>query len=453
LAGFSKNARKVLIMGAAGRDFHNFNVYYRDRPDYQVVAFTATQIPDISGRPYPNVLAGELYPEGIPIFPEEELVKLIKKYKVDDVVFSYSDISHVNLMHKASIVNAAGANFEFLAAERTMLKSKLPVISICAVRTGAGKSQTTRAISKILKAKGFKVVAIRHPMPYGDLAKEIVQRFATYDDMNKEDCTIEEREEYEPHIAAGVIVYAGVDYEKILRQAEKEADIILWDGGNNDTPFYRPDLHIVVADPFRPGHELTYHPGETNIRMADVVVINKVDTANGEDVETVRKNVRNTKPDAIIIDAASPLTVDDNGKKIRGKKVLVIEDGPTVTHGEMKFGAGFIAAREFGAAEIVDPRPYATGSLKATFQKYPHLGAILPAMGYTDPQCDEMEAVINATPCEIVISGTPIDLTRAIKVKKPIVRVQYELQEIGSPNLTEVITKWLARMKTEGKLK
>jgi predicted GTPase len=453
LAGFSKNARKVLIMGAAGRDFHNFNVYYRDRPEYQVVAFTATQIPDISGRPYPKVLAGELYPGGIPIFPEEELTKLIKKYKVDDVVFSYSDISHVNLMHKASLVTAAGANFVLLAADLTMLKSKLPVISICAVRTGAGKSQTTRAISKILKAKGFRVVAIRHPMPYGDLAKEIVQRFATYEDMNKEDCTIEEREEYEPHIAAGVIVYAGVDYEKILRQAEKEADIILWDGGNNDTPFYSPDLAIVVADPFRPGHELTYHPGETNIRMADVVVINKVDTANGDDVETVRKNVRNTKPDAIIIDAASPLTVEDNGKKIRGKKVLVIEDGPTVTHGEMKFGAGFIAAREFGAAEIVDPRPYATGSLKATFEKYPHLGAILPAMGYTDPQCDEMEAVINATPCEIVISGTPIDLTRAIKVKKPIVRVQYELQEIGSPNLTEVITKWLARMKTDGKLK
>jgi len=440
-------------MGAAGRDFHNFNVCYRDRPEYQVVAFTATQIPDIAGRRYPPVLAGSLYPDGISIHPEEDLAKLIKKLKVDDVVFSYSDISHINLLHKGSLVSAAGANFVLLAAERTMLKSKKPVISICAVRTGAGKSQTARAISSILRKKGFKVVAIRHPMPYGDLAKEIVQRFATYEDMNKEDCTIEEREEYEPHIANGVIVYAGVDYEKILRQAEKEADIILWDGGNNDTPFYLPDLHIVVADPFRPGHELTYHPGETNIRMADVVVINKVDTANGEDVETVRKNVRATKPDAIIVDAASPLTVEGHGKKIRGKKVLVIEDGPTVTHGEMKFGAGFIAAREFGAAEIVDPRPYATGSLKATYQKYPHLGAILPAMGYTNPQCDELEAVINAAPCEIVISGTPIDLTRAIKVKKPIVRVQYELQEIGSPNLGEIVGKWLARMKSDGKLK
>ena len=450
---FAKNARKVIIMGAAGRDFHNFNVAFRDNPDYQVVAFTATQIPDIAGRNYPPVLAGSLYPDGIPIFPEEDLVKLIKKHRADEVVFAYSDVSHQDVMHKASMVNAVGADFVLMGHGRTMLKSRLPVITICAVRTGAGKSQTSRAVSRILKARGHKVVAIRHPMPYGDLAKQAVQRFATFEDMDKEDCTIEEREEYEPHIASGVVVYAGVDYEKILRQAEKEADIILWDGGNNDTPFYDPDLQIVVADPFRAGHELTYHPGETNIRMADVVIINKVDTANGDDVETVRNNVRRTRPSATIIDAASPLTVEGGGKRIAGKTVLVIEDGPTVTHGGMKFGAGYLAAREFGAAQILDPRPYAVGSIKATYEKYPHLAAVLPAMGYSDQQCSELEQMISAVPCDIVLSGTPIDLNRAIKVKKQIVRVRYELQEIGKPDLTVVLDKFLARMRSEGKLR
>jgi predicted GTPase len=453
LPSFSKNAKKVIIMGAAGRDFHNFNVAFRDNPEYQVVAFTATQIPDIAGRSYPSVLAGSLYPDGIPIFPEEDILKLIKKHHVDEVIFAYSDVSHLDVMHKASMVNAAGADFILMGQGRTVLKSRLPVISICAVRTGAGKSQTSRAVSRILMARGHKVVAIRHPMPYGDLAKQMVQRFATYDDMDKEDCTIEEREEYEPHIANGVVVYAGVDYEKILRQAEKEADIILWDGGNNDTPFYDPDLHIVVADPFRAGHELTYHPGETNIRMADVVIINKVDTANGDDVETVRNNVRKTRPAAIIIDAASPLTIEGGGKRISGKKVLVIEDGPTVTHGGMKFGAGYLAAREFGAAEIMDPRPYAVGSIRETYEKYPHLAAVLPAMGYSDQQCGELEQMITAIPCDLVLSGTPIDLNRAIKVKKPIVRVRYELQEIGKPDLTVVLDKFLARMRSEGKLR
>lgn len=453
MPNFSKNARKLIIMGAAGRDFHDFNVAFRDNPDYQVVAFTATQIPDIAGRSYPPVLAGSLYPEGIPIFPEEDLQKLIKKHRPDEVVFAYSDVSHLDVMHKASMVNALGADFMLMGHGRTLLKSKLPVISICAVRTGAGKSQTSRAVSRILRARGLKVVAIRHPMPYGDLAKQAVQRFATFEDMDRENCTIEEREEYEPHIASGVVVYAGVDYEKILRQAEKEADILLWDGGNNDTPFYDPDLHIVVADPFRAGHEMTYHPGETNIRMADVVIINKIDTANGEDVETVRNNVRRTRPSATIIDAASPLTVEGGGKRIFGKKVLVIEDGPTVTHGGMKFGAGYLAAREFGAGEIMDPRPYAIGSIKATYEKYPHLAAVLPAMGYSDQQCGELEQIITAVPCDIVLSGTPIDLNRAIKVKKPMVRVRYELQEIGKPDLTVVLDKFLAKMNCEGKLR
>ncbi|MEM2870061.1 MAG: cyclic 2,3-diphosphoglycerate synthase [Thermoplasmata archaeon] len=440
-------------MGAAGRDFHNFNIAFRNDPSHQVVAFTATQIPDIAGRVYPPVLAGPLYPEGIPIHPEEELPKLIKRHKVDEVIFAYSDISHVELMHKASMVLALGADFRLMGTTPTMLRSRLPVISVCAVRTGAGKSQTTRAISRILKERGYRVVAIRHPMPYGDLSRQVAQRFASFEDMDREDCTIEEREEYEPHIANGVVVFAGVDYEKILHMAEKEADVIIWDGGNNDTSFYHSDLHIVIADPFRPGHEVTYHPGETNLRMADVVIINKVDTADGENVEIVRRNIRAVRPGAIIIDAASPLTVEGDGKKIQGKRVLVVEDGPTVTHGGMKFGAGFIAAREFGAAEIVDPRPYAIGSIKSTYEAYPHLGTILPAMGYTDPQCEELEQVINSAPCDLVISGTPIDLSRAIKVKKPIVRVRYELQEIGKPDLKEVMDKFIAKMKSEGKLK
>ncbi len=453
MTGFSKNARRVVIMGAAGRDFHDFNVAFRDNPDWQVLAFTATQIPDIAGRIYPPVLAGQLYPEGIPIYPEEDLPKLLRKNKVDEVVFAYSDQSHIDVMHKASMVNALGADFRLMGAAPTMLRSRLPVISVCAVRTGAGKSQTTRAISSMLRKKGYKVVAIRHPMPYGDLAKQVAQRFATFEDMDREKCTIEEREEYEPHIANGIVVYAGVDYEKIIRQAETESDIILWDGGNNDTPFYDPDLHIVVADPFRPNHEVTYYPGETNIRMADVVIINKVDTADGEDVETVRRNVRNVRPSAVIIDAASPLTIDGGGKKVQGKRVLVVEDGPTVTHGGMRFGAGFLAAREFGASEIIDPRPYATGSIKQTYVKYPHMGPILPAMGYSEAQCRELEAIINAAPCDLVLSGTPIDLSRAIKVKKPVVRVRYDLQEIGKPDLLTVIEKFLSKMKAEGKLK
>jgi predicted GTPase len=453
LTVFSKSARKVIIMGAAGRDFHNFNVAFRGSPDWQVLAFTATQIPDIAGRTYPPALAGPLYPAGIPIHPEEDLPKLLKKNKVDEVIFAYSDQSHIDVMHKASLVNALGADFRLMGAEPTMLRSKLPVISVCAVRTGAGKSQTTRAISTILRKKGYNVVAIRHPMPYGDLATQVAQRFATYEDLDREKCTIEEREEYEPHIANGIVVYAGVDYEKIIRQAETEADIILWDGGNNDTPFYHPDLQIVVADPFRPGHEITYHPGETNIRMADVVVINKVDTADGEAVETVRRNVRTVRPQAVIIDAASPLTVEGGGRRVQGKKVLVVEDGPTVTHGGMKFGAGFLAAREFGASEIIDPRPYAVGSIKETYAKYPHMGAILPAMGYSDRQCDELEAVINAAPVDLVLTGTPIDLGRAVKVKKPVVRVRYDLQEIGKPDLLTVMEKFLSKMKAEGKLK
>ena len=453
MTAFSKNARKVIIMGAAGRDFHNFNVAFRENPDYQVVAFTAAQIPDIAGRPYPPVLSGPLYPEGIPIFPEDELPRLIKKHHADEVVFAYSDLSHIDVMHKASLVNALGADFRLMGTHLTMLLSRLPVISVCAVRTGAGKSQTTRAISNILRKMGHKVVVIRHPMPYGDLAKQVAQRFATYEDMDREDCTIEEREEYEPHIANGIVVYAGVDYETIIRQAEKEAEIILWDGGNNDTPFYHSDLQIVVADPFRPNHEITYHPGETNLRMADVVVINKVDTADGENVEVVRRNIRMTRPNAIIIDAASPLTVEGGGKKVQGKRVLVVEDGPTVTHGGMKFGAGFLAAREFGAAEVIDPRPYAIGSIKATFEKYPHLGPVLPAMGYSDVQCGELEAIINAAPCDLVLTGTPIDLSRAIKVRKPIVRVMYDLQEIGKPDLVGVMEKFIAKMKAEGKLK
>ncbi|MGQ9582678.1 MAG: cyclic 2,3-diphosphoglycerate synthase [Thermoplasmatota archaeon] len=440
-------------MGAAGRDFHNFNLVFRSDPGHQVVAFTAAQIPDIAGRSYPPVLAGPLYPEGIPILPEEELPKLIRKHRVDEVVFSYSDISHVDLMHKASLVLALGADFRLLGTEATMLRSRLPLISVCAVRTGAGKSQTTRAVSKLLKDRGYRVVAIRHPMPYGELSKQVAQRYATYEDMDREDCTIEEREEYEPHIANGVVVYAGVDYKKILQMAEREADVILWDGGNNDTSFFHSDLHIVIADPFRPGHEITYHPGETNIRMADVVVINKVDTADGESVEVVRKNVRSIRPGATIIDAASPLSVEGGEKKIRGRRVLVVEDGPTMTHGGMRFGAGYIAAREFGAAEILDPRPYAVGSIKGIYEAYPHLGPVLPAMGYTDQQCEELEQVINSAPCELVISGTPIDLGRAIKVRKPIVRVRYELQEIGKPDLSQVIDRFIARMRAEGKLK
>jgi predicted GTPase len=429
---------RTLIMGAAGRDFHNFNVFFRDNPDYEVVAFTATQIPDIEGRTYPAALAGKLYPVGIPIYAEDDLVKLIKELKVEQVIFAYSDVPHEVVMHKASKVLAAGADFRLMGIKSTQIKSTKPVISVCAVRTGSGKSQTTRRVSLVLRSMGYKVAAIRHPMPYGDLVKQAVQRFADYSDLDKHECTIEEREEYEPHLDNGVIVYAGVDYEAILRQAEQEVDIILWDGGNNDFPFYVPDLKIVVADPHRPGHEVNYHPGETNSYDADVFVINKVDTASPENVITVRNNLMKVNPNAIVIEAASPLFVD-NPAEIRGKRVLVIEDGPTLTHGEMAYGAGWVAARRFGAAEIVDPRPFAVRSIKATYEKYPKTGPILPAMGYGEAQTRDLEATIAKADVDLVIIGTPIDLNRIIKIKKPTQRVRYELQEIGQPTLEDLL--------------
>jgi len=430
----------VVIMGAAGRDFHNFNVYFRDNPAYQVVAFTATQIPNIEGRLYPAALAGSLYPKGIPIHPESDLPQLIKTHGVNQVIFAYSDVSHETVMHRASVALAAGADFRLLGPRTTMVKSVKPVVAVCAVRTGSGKSQTTRAVASALQALGKRVVAIRHPMPYGDLAQQAVQRFATYDDLAKHATTIEEREEYEPHIARGTVVYAGVDYEKILRQAETEADVILWDGGNNDFPFYQPDLLIVVADPHRPGHELAYHPGETNLRMADVIVINKVDTASAEHVNQVRANARGANPNAVIVEAESPIFVDDP-TAIRGKRVLVVEDGPTLTHGGMAYGAGIVAAHKFGAAEIVDPRPYAVGSIKETFQKYPLTGAVLPAMGYGDKQVQELEATINAAPVDLVLVATPIDLRRVVNIKHPTGRVRYELQEVGQPTLADLLKK------------
>jgi len=430
--------RNVIIMGAAGRDFHNFNTYYRDNPAYRVKAFTATQIPDIEGRKYPAALAGRLYPQGIPIYAEEELVSLIKKHKVKEVVFSYSDVSHEYVMHKASIVLAAGASYTLLGPEDTMIKSKVPVISICAVRTGSGKSQTTRKVGLILKEKGRRVVAIRHPMPYGDLVKQKVQRFATYADLDKHECTIEEREEYEPHIDKGIIVYAGVDYGAILRQAEREADVVLWDGGNNDFSFYKADLEIVVADPHRAGHELLYHPGETNIRRAQVVVVNKMDTAEKAKVKQVLDNIKKVNPSATVIKAKSPISIR-GGKEIAGKRVLVIEDGPTVTHGGMAYGAGVVAAKKFGAAEIIDPRPYAVGSIKATFEKYPHLDRVLPAMGYGREQVEELGATIDRADCDLVVSATPINLNRILAPRKKVLHVGYELAEIGSPNLKDVL--------------
>ncbi len=430
---------KVIIMGAAGRDFHNFNVYFRDNANYEVVAFTATQIPNIDGRKYPASLAGKLYPKGIDIHPESDLSRLISEGCVEQVVFAYSDIPHVEVMHKASLVNACGADFRLMGADQTSLKAKVPVIAVCAVRTGSGKSQTTRAIASALIGKGKRVVAIRHPMPYGDLEKQAVQRFAAYDDLDKHACTIEEREEYEPHIDMGMVVYAGVDYEKILRQAEQEADVVLWDGGNNDTPFYAPDLHIVVADPHRAGHGKLYHPGETNMRMADVIIINKVDTADPKGVEAVKAVIAELNPKAKVVTAASPVTAEDPGA-IKDKRVLVIEDGPTVTHGEMTFGAGMIAAENAGAKAIIDPRPFAVGSIKATFEKYSHLENVLPAMGYGDRQVEELEKTINASDCDIVVSGTPIDLKRILKnVNKPIVRVRYDLQVKGEPSLDDVL--------------
>jgi predicted GTPase len=429
---------RVVIMGAAGRDFHNFNCAYRDNNSFEVVVFTATQIPDIEGRVYPAELTGDLYPDGIPILAEEELPTIIREKEVDQVVFSYSDVSHEYIGHIAAVVNAVGADFVLLGTEQTMLKASVPVVAVCAVRTGCGKSQTTRLVAKKLQAAGKKVVAIRHPMPYGDLVKQAVQRFETLDDLKTHDCTIEEMEEYEPHIVNDIVVYAGVDYHQILEQAQAEADIILWDGGNNDTPFYRPDIHITVADPHRPGHELTYYPGETNLRMADVVIINKALTADYEGIETVRANTHEVNPDAVIIDAASPIFVDDPSV-IEGKRVLVVEDGPTLTHGGMKYGAGVVAADRFGASDLVDPRPFAVGSIAETFEKYPEIGVLLPAMGYGAEQMKDLEATIKASDAEAVVIGTPIDLRRVIDVDKPSVRVRYDLQEIGKPDLEEVL--------------
>ncbi|MGB9833454.1 MAG: cyclic 2,3-diphosphoglycerate synthase [bacterium] len=435
--------RKVLIMGAAGRDFHNFNVFYRNNENYEVVAFTATQIPDIEGRIYPPALAGKLYPKGIPIYSEQELTNLIKRFKVDDVVFAYSDVSNEYVMGKAAEAMAVGANFVLLGPGSTSLKSIRPVVSVCAVRTGSGKSQTTRRVVAILRKMGKKVVVIRHPMPYGNLEEQAVQRFATLEDLINYKCTIEEREEYEPHIERGAIVYSGVDYGAILKEAEKEAEVIVWDGGNNDFSFYVSDLKIVVADPLRPGHERLYHPGQTNSRMADVLIINKVDTASREQVETVRRSLECLNPNALIIEARSTIKAD-NLDAIKGKRVLVVEDGPTVTHGEMGFGAGYIAAKRAGAREIIDPRPFAKGSIRETFKKYPHLTDVLPAMGYGEKQMKELEETINAADCDLVIVGTPINLTRFLKINKETVRVYYELEEVGHPDLEEIIREKLS---------
>jgi predicted GTPase len=430
--------KRILIMGAAGRDFHNFNTNFRDNDNYKVVAFTATQIPDIEGRVYPPELAGSLYPEGIPIEAEEKLAELIKEKSVDEVIFAYSDVPHEYVMHRGAVVNALGANFTMMGTNATMLESKVPVVAVCAVRTGSGKSQTTRRVAEILKSKGKQVVVIRHPMPYGNLSAQRVQRFESVDDLKKHDCTIEEMEEYEPHIVRGSVVYAGVDYIEILQQAEQEADIILWDGGNNDFPFFKPHVHIVVVDPLRPGDEVTYYPGETNLRMADAVIINKIVEADVDDVQFVRSNIRKVNPSATVIEAASPIRVDDVDV-IRDKRVLVIEDGPTLTHGQMEYGAGIVAAEKYGAAEIVDPRPYLVGSLKETFKQYPDIGTLLPAMGYGEEQMKDMSDTIESTDCDSVIIATPIDLTRIIRIKKPFTRVKYDLQEIGSPTLEDVL--------------
>ena len=434
--------KKIIIMGAAGRDFHNFNVYFRNNRDYKVVGFTAAQIPGIQRRVYPPELAGENYPGGIPVYPEEDLPKLIGESKIDEVFFAYSDISNQDVMHKASVVLSCGANFSLLGLDATMLKAKVPVISVCGVRTGAGKSQTSRQIAKILKEKGQRVVVVRHPMPYGDLKRQIVQRFASRRDLDESKCTIEEREEYEPHIDAGSVVYAGADYERILREAEKEADTIVWDGGNNDTPFFKPNLHIVVADPHRAGDELTYYPSEINLRLADVVIVNKVDTADPAKVEKVKANVKSLNPRALVLDAASPLTVD-NPELVKNKRVLVIEDGPTVTHGNMPFGAATIAAEKFGAKEIVDPRPFAVGSIKETYKQYPHLGKVLPAVGYSEKQIAELKATTDAIPCDVILVGTPIDLGRIIGLNKPVIRVRYELQVVGPIDLEKLVDDFL----------
>ncbi len=435
---------KVIIMGAAGRDFHNFNTVYRADERAEVVAFTATQIPNIEGRKYPAELAGSLYPNGIPIYPESELPQLIKDLNADEVVFAYSDVSFNYVMGKAALVMAAGADFKVQGARPTMLKSKVPVVAVVAVRTGAGKSQTSRKVCNLLRAAGKKVVAIRHPMPYGDLVKQKVQRYSSLEDLQKYECTVEEMEEYEPHIVNGTIIYAGVDYEAILREAEKEADVIVWDGGNNDMSFYQSDLTIVVTDPHRPGHEISYYPGAVNLRLANVVIINKVETAPRENIDIVRKNIVATNPGATVIEAASPIKVEDVSV-IRDKRVLVVEDGPTLTHGEMTYGAGVVAARMFGAKEIIDPRPWVVNSIAETFRKYPHIGILLPAMGYGGKQIKDLETTINRVECDSVIIGTPIDLRRIIKINKPSTRVRYELDEIAKPDLHDILGEFLKK--------
>jgi predicted GTPase len=438
--------KKVIIVGAAGRDFHNFNVVFRNNPEFSVIAFTATQIPDIANRCYPAVLAGDLYPNGIPILEEKDLETLIADHRADLVVFSYSDVSHINLMHIASRVVAAGADFMLLGTEHTQIKSRVPVVSICAVRTGCGKSPLSRLVASELRHLGWNPVVIRHPMPYGDLAVQAVQRFATVEDLDHHRCTIEEREEYEPHIRLGTIVYAGVDYEKIIRQAEKEADLILWDGGNNDTSFYVSDLEIVVTDPHRPGHEITYFPGEVNLRRAQVVVINKVDTAAPGDVQVVRDNIRRNNPSAIVLQTACRVSVAAP-EQIQGKRVLVVEDGPTLTHGEMSYGAGVVAARQYGAKELVDPRPYAVGSIRGTYERFTHLTSLLPAMGYGAMQCHELEETINRVRCDLVLVATPVNLASILKLNKPSVRVAYEAEELTKPGLAEILTHFTARRK------
>ncbi len=436
---------KVIIMGAAGRDFHNFNTYFRGNDDYDVIAFTAAQIPDIEGRCYPKKLAGDRYPHGIPIVAEDELPELIREHGVEQVVLAYSDLSYGEVMHKASKVIASGADFRLMGNPRIMLEAKVPVVSICAVRTGSGKSPTTRKVCRILKDLGLRVVAVRHPMPYGDLCKQISQRYASYDDLDRFETTIEEREEYEPLIDNGIVVYAGVDYEVILHEAEKEADVIVWDGGNNDFPFYRSDLKLVIADPHRPGHESSYYPGEVNVLTADVIIINKVQTADRGDILKVKENCKRLNPRALIIEAASPITIDE-GASVRGKRTLVVEDGPTVTHGGMAFGAGLIAAEDHGAI-ICDPRPSAVGSILETMDRFPHLTQVLPAMGYSPEQVRELESSINNAKCDVVITGTPIDLRRILKVNKPLVRARYEIAEIGRPDLEEIVKGWWERTR------
>ena len=432
---------RVLIAGAAGRDFHNFNVLYRDSEEYEVVAFTATQIPNIDGRVYPAELAGARYPEGIPISPEAELEEIVRSSRVDEVVFSYSDVTHEHVMHVASRALAAGADFRLVAPAATELASSKPCVAVCAVRTGSGKSQTTRRVAQLLRGAGRRVAVLRHPMPYGDLRRQAVQRFARYEDLDAAECTIEEREEYEPHLAEGNLVFAGVDYGRILAQAEQEADVILWDGGNNDTPFIRPDLHIVVVDPHRPGHELRYHPGETNLRLADVCVVNKMDSAPPEGVEAVLDSIRRHNPKATIVRATSPFDVEGDGHAIRGKRVLCVEDGPTLTHGEMAYGAAVLAARAYGAASLVDPRPFAVNSIASVFETYPHIGPLLPAMGYDREQTEELRATIARSDAELVLIGTPIDLRRVIDFDRPALRVRYRLEEIGEPTLADVLTE------------